>query len=207
MLGGIDPESRRTVLSSARRRRFRRGEVLFHEGDPGESFHFLDRGRVAVRVTTPLGDIATLDLLGPGDTFGEQALLHSLRTGTVVALEATETLALHRDQFNELRARHPSVEQALIDILAAQVRRLTDQLLDALYVPVDKRVVRRLLAAHAVFDGGPVQLTQEDLSTMAGTTRPTANRVLQDLADAGCVALARGRIEILDPDALARRSR
>ena len=66
---------RRTVLSSMHRRRFARGEVVFHEGDPGDAIHILDRGHVAIRVSTPMGEVATLTVLSPGEAFGEGALL------------------------------------------------------------------------------------------------------------------------------------
>jgi CRP-like cAMP-binding protein len=59
----------------SRRRRFDKGEVIFHEGDPGDTMHLLAKGHVAVRVTTPLGDVATLLILKPGDFFGEVALV------------------------------------------------------------------------------------------------------------------------------------
>jgi CRP/FNR family cyclic AMP-dependent transcriptional regulator len=218
ILEGIDPEQQREVLARCVRRRFRKGDSLFHEGDPGTTLHLLDEGRVAIRVTTPMGDTATLTVLGPGDVFGEQALLQpdGARTASAVALEAVETLTLAARDFADLRTRFPAVERILVSILAAQVRRLSQHLSEALYLPADKRVLRRLLELCSVYgadsvDGatGPVvvPLTQDDLASMAGTTRPTANRVLQEAVDAGYVALGRARIEVLDPEHLARRAR
>lgn len=95
-LEGVPEEDRRRLLAATRRRRFARREVLFHEGDPGDTVH---RGRVAVRITTPSGDVATLRVRGPGEVIGELALLDSASRwlATVVALERSETLALHRD--------------------------------------------------------------------------------------------------------------
>src|SRR5687767_10810905 len=100
LLGALDAENRRRILATARRRRFARREVLFHEGDPGDTLHLVDSGRVAVRVTTPLGDTATLIVLGAGAVLGELALVEGgggRRSATAVALERTETLSLHRD--------------------------------------------------------------------------------------------------------------
>src|SRR5688500_5079700 len=153
LLDGIPEDDRRRVLAATRRRRFGRREVLFHEGDPGDTVHLIDRGRVAVRVTTPLGDVATLNVRGAGDVVGELALLDraSRRTATVLALEPTETLAVHRDEFSELRRRHPSADRFLVAILAREVQRLSYLLAEALYVPVDTRVVRRLLALVDIY--------------------------------------------------------
>ena len=69
-------------------------------------------------------------------------------------------------------------------------------------------MLRRLLAvAHQFGEGGTVvTLTQDDLASMAGTTRPTANRVLKRAEADGLLRLSRGRIEILDADQLARRA-
>jgi CRP-like cAMP-binding protein len=125
----------------------------------------------------------------------------------VAALEATETLALGGAAFDDLRRRHAEVERALVAYLGRLVRDLSTRLAEALYVPADKRVLRRLLDLDALYGGGAVPLTQEDLATLAGTTRPTANRALQGAVDAGWVALGRGRLEVLDREALVRRVR
>ena len=84
---------------------------------------------------------------------------------------------LHSSDFDELRRRHPSVERFLVDVLAAQVRRLSGQVLDALYMPADHRVVRRVADLAALYNTGvepiDIPIRQEDLASMAGTTRPT----------------------------------
>lgn len=213
LLDGIPEDDRRRVLAATRRRRFGRREVLFHEGDPGDTVHLIDRGRVAVRVTTPLGDVATLNVRGAGDVVGELALLDpaSRRTATVLALEPTETLAVHRDEFTDLRRRHPSVDRFLVAILAAEVQRLSSLLAEALYVPVDTRVIRRLLALTEIYasESGPteVPLTQEELASLAGTSRATVNRVLGEAERDGVVDVRRGRIVVTDPEGLRRRGR
>lgn len=213
LLGSLSAEEQRAVLARMGRRTFPKGDTLFHEGDPGDVLHLIEKGRVAVRPCTADGDVVTLVVLGPGDSFGEQALLtaDARRTASVVALEATETRTLHRRDLAELRTAHPAVDRFLVDLLAGQVRRLTGQVLEALYMTADQRVVRRLVDLTALYDRGDrpvvIGVRQEDLATMAGTTRPTANRVLHQLVDAGAVALHRGRIEVRDPDAVRAKAR
>lgn len=213
LLAPLSDRQRQEVLRAARPRAFRRGEVVFHEGDPGETLHLVRSGRLAVRVAIPSGDTATLSVVSPGDVFGELALLSEshTRTATVVALEHSETLALSRRDFVELRRQHPGVEQLLVEMLARRVDELSQSLLEAMYVGVDRRVIRRLLDLADAYRNGPdgvvtIPLTQEDLAGMAGATRPTVNQVLQRLVATGCVALGRGKIELLDVDALRRRS-
>ena len=186
--------------------------MIFHEGDPGDTLHLIARGHVAIRVTTPLGDIATLRVLEPGQFFGELAVVSPApRNATAIAADAVETLTVHRDQFEELRQRHPRVDRVLVEALTAEVRRLAVQLLDALYVPVERRVWRRLSELARVFgdDGDQpiVPLTQEDLAQVVGTTRPTVNRLLREGEAAGVIRITRGRVQIVDAEALARRAR
>lgn len=182
--------------------------MLFHEGDPAGGMHLLAKGRVCMRVTTPAGDVATLELFVPGDVFGEMALLSpdAVRSATVVALEATETLVIDEPTFTELRRRHPSVTEILLQLLGARVRRLNDRLLEALYVPADTRVMRRLFEVTDLY-GDVVPLTQDDLAGLAGTTRATVNRVLRREENRGAVVLGRRRVEVVDREALARRAR
>ena len=209
-LAGVD---RKELVASARRRRFRRQEVLFHEGDPGDTLHLVVKGYVAIRATTPLGDEVTFTVLGPGEALGEMAILseEATRTASAVALAASETLSWRRDQIDELRRRTPDVDRFMLEVLTRHVRRLSDQLVEALHLPVETRVLRRLAELAELFDPeapvATVPLTQEDLASMAGSTRPTVNRVLKDAEDAGLVALARGRIEVLDRGGLSRRAR
>ena len=212
LLSALSDEERRDLLSRARRRRFTKGEVVFHEGDPGDSMHLIAKGHLAVRVTTPLGDTATLLILKAGDFVGEMAVVSPApRNATVLALSDAETLAVHKDTLDELRAHHPAVDRVLIDALVFEVRRLSASLLEAFYVPVEKRTWRRLLDLAAIYgsdtDGAVIPLTQEDLAQLIGTTRPTLNRLLRSAEEDGQLRSGRGRLEILDHEGIARRAR
>lgn len=223
LLQPLSAADRADVLAAAVPKRFRRGETLVQEGEPGESLHLVRAGRLAVRVSTPDGATATLTVMSAGDSFGELALLGDhVRTATVVALESGETLVLTRSAFDALRRSHPGVERVLTEALARRVRELSAALLEALYEPVDRRVMARLvdLARTYAMPAGPapparpgapaaprpviVPITQDDLAGMAGTTRPTTNQVLQRLAEEGVLTLGRGRIELRDVAALRR---
>lgn len=188
--------------------------MIFHEGDPADALHLIVSGRVAIRVTTPLGDAATLDLTCAGDVVGEQALLPPFapRSATAVAVEATETMALSATDFAALRAEHPSVDGVLLALLARRNRSLAARLTEALFVGAESRVLRRLLDVAAMYAGEAdvdvvVPLTQDDLAGLAGTTRETVNRVLRKEAERGALTLARGRVTLVDREAVERRSR
>ncbi|MDQ4118686.1 MAG: Crp/Fnr family transcriptional regulator [Actinomycetota bacterium] len=204
LLAGLDESERSQLFAAAEPRRYGRREVVFHEGDPGDTLHLVLSGRLAVRVTTPLGDVATLSVLGAGQSFGELALIDpdGQRTATVVALEPTRTLALRRSALLALREQHPAFDRFLLGTLAAQVRRLSSMVLEALYLPVEQRIGRQLAYLARVYGGetgrAEIRLTQDDIAGAAGTTRATANRVLRALEARGAIVLARGRIVVLD---------
>jgi CRP-like cAMP-binding protein len=212
LFGDLPPEEVRRVLTMARRRTFGRGEVVFHEGDPADSLHLIEKGRFAVRVTTPLGETATLATRGPGEAFGELALVSEApRSATVAALEPAETHSLYRREFDQLRREHPYVNRILVAVLAASVRRMDELIVEAFYVGAEKRVLRRLRDLAAIYGNGSEQitvpLTQEDLAGLAGTSRATVNRVLRDEESRGTVTLGRGRTVVIDLDTLTRRAR
>jgi len=209
LLSDLAPEDVRRLLSIARRRSFERGEVVFHRDDPADSLHLIARGRFAARVSTPQGDSVLLEVLGPGQAFGELALLlpGAQRTATVSALEDGETHSVFRDDFAVLQRSHPGVKDVLLRLLAEQLRRVSDRIVEAHYVDADTRVRRRLCSLAETYGDSVVPLTQEDLAAMAGTSRATVNRVLRDEERRGTVALQRGRVTLLDADELGRRCR
>jgi CRP/FNR family cyclic AMP-dependent transcriptional regulator len=212
LLAGVAEEQVHATLALTRRRRFARGEVIFHEGDPGDTLHLIDTGHVAVRVSTPFGDTATLRVIGPGGHFGELAVIAPApRSATVVALDATETLVLHRDQIATLRHEHPDMDRLLLQAVVEEVRRLSVALLDAMYVPVPQRLSRRLLDLAALYpadtDGRTmIPLTQDDLAGLCGTTRPTVNQLLGKLTDRHLVDVARGRVTLLNLPGLRKHA-
>ena len=211
LVAGVPEADVRRLISVARRRSFSRGEVVFHRDDPADSLHLVQKGRFAVRIMTPLGDTVTIAVRGPGDSFGEMALVDddARRSATVAALEDAETFAVYQADFHRLRAEHPEVNGVLIGFLAAEVRRQNQLLLEALYVSAEKRVLRRLveLTASSGPRNGEIALTQEQLAELAGTSRATVNRVLREEQSRGTVELRRGKTTVLQHEELGRRAR
>jgi CRP/FNR family transcriptional regulator, cyclic AMP receptor protein len=199
LLADLPSEDVRQLLTIARRRTFARGEVVFHRDDPADSLHLVVRGRFGARVLTPLGDSVLVDVLGPGQSFGELALLlpGARRSATVEALEVGETRSVYGEDFSNLQHAHPGVKDVLLRLLAEQLRRSTDRVVEAHYVDAETRVRRRLVELATTYDGGVVRLRQEDVAALAGTSRATVNRVLREEEKLGTVALARGRTAVL----------
>jgi CRP/FNR family transcriptional regulator, cyclic AMP receptor protein len=161
---------------------------------------------------TPLGDTATIAIRGPGEHFGEMALVGGVRrSATVLALEESETFSIYHADFERVRRQYVGVGDVLTRFLVNEVRMLNERLLEALYVPVEKRVRRRLLELAEMFpdaEGSPViTLTQELIAGLAGAARPTVNKVLREEEKRGAIELARGRTRILDQEGLRKRAR
>ena len=209
-----DDEGLRALARSLRRRRFRRNEVIFHQGDPGDSLHIVGSGAVKIVLPSTEGDEAIIATLRPGDFFGELSLLDGApRSATAVALEATETLVLPRVAFQGLVARDAELRDALLAGLAAELRRLTGHVEELHFLDLAGRLAMRLTRlARESRPGasGEVVLdwpyTQSDLAAMIGGTRQSVNKLLGDLVDEGLLTLEPDRLVIRDVDRLARRA-
>jgi CRP-like cAMP-binding protein len=230
----VDPSSQRPTLDALRvsalfrrlgesaltrvgdrmvRRRYRRGEVIFHEGDPGESLHLVIEGRVKIGRVSVDGNESIVASLGPGEAFGELVLLDGApRSATATALEPTETLTLARDAFVELVDEDPGFRWALFAGIAQHHRRLTDQLAEAHFLDLAGRLARQFarLARDGTPDGSEIRLgrlyTQSELAAMIGGTRPRVNRLVGEFVDEGLVRIESDDIVIVDLPALERRA-
>lgn len=210
LLGSLPPAERDQLLAAAARRSYNRGEILVHAGDRADSLHLITDGRVAVEVASADGDRATLNVLSPGDYFGELSLVGASserrRTATVVALELTRTLVVDVDTFDRLRSARPAFDRLLVTALASRVEQLSGRLLDVLYVGLDRRLHRSLVELAGIYADDSIPLTQDQLAGLVGGTRPSVNQALQKLSAQGIVELRRGRIVIHDLAALERKA-
>ena len=197
LLKGLPEEWVGTMLTRSHRRRFARREVLFHAGDPAASVHLIAKGRVAIRVTTPLGDMVKA---------GPYVAMYPPEAPDYKPTAVAQTGFVNRIDIDDARVIFDYLSKSTAAMLAARVRQLNDRLLEALYVPADSRLLRRVLELTDLY-GAAIPLTQEDLAGLAGVTRATVNRVLRREEKAGAVNLGRGRLVVVDREALARRAR
>jgi CRP/FNR family transcriptional regulator/CRP/FNR family cyclic AMP-dependent transcriptional regulator len=203
LFAGYDEAALAELAAAVRTRRFRRGEVIFHRGDPGTTLFIVVSGCVKIAVPTEGGDEALLTVMRPGDFFGELSLLDGApRSATAIALEPVELWTLHRDDLLRPMLAVPGAA-TLLTALARRLRR-TDALVEEIgYLDLDARLARallRLAEEHGVPDEEGVRidlpLTQTDLAAMIGATRPRVNLLLGAYQDAGLMRLA-GRALIL----------
>src|SRR6516162_9848455 len=154
------------------------GEVLFQKGDPG----------------APDGSRLTLNFMGPGDLFGEVAVLDGQnRTADATAGEPTELFVLRREDFLSHLEREPKVAIKIIQLLCQRIRWQSERMEESMLQALPVRLARRLCALAADF-GSEVHISQEQLGIFVGAARESVNRQLQAWRKDGILDLQRGRI-------------
>jgi CRP/FNR family cyclic AMP-dependent transcriptional regulator len=167
-------------------RHFSPGQIIFHHGDPGGLLYIIIRGKVKIAHSTPEGQEALLAILGEDDFFGELALLDdSPRSATAEAIQVTETLTLHRDEFISFISNNPKFSLHVLKTLARNIRRLNSQLSDVFFLDLPARLARTLLTlaeqhGRVTVEGIVIDLalTQTDLAEMTGATRVSINKAI-----------------------------
>lgn len=212
MLQSLPDSDAKVLLRAGKVNNYGRRDVLVQEGDVADSFHIVLDGRAAVRVTTPAGENAIVNILGPDDHFGEVSLLGGAdprRTASIMALEKMRTMSIPAGVFRDLKDRNPRLEQLVSSILARRVEQLSAQLVESMYDSLERRVSRRLASLAEIYPSTSgavtIPLTQDELSQLVGGARPSVNQVLRRLVDDGVIGVGRGRITIPDNEALYRR--
>jgi CRP/FNR family transcriptional regulator, cyclic AMP receptor protein len=214
--GGLDPAALERLAATMRSRRFRRGEVIFHIGDPGDALFVIISGEVKISLPSETGDEAILATLRPGDVFGELALLDGApRSASASALMPTETVILPRDRFRELIATETGVRDALLASIAGELRRLTTHVEELHFLDITGRLAARLVrlaqeSGTPLADGSlrlRTNLTQADLAAMVGCTRQSVNKLLGQFTDDGLLRLERDGIVVTDLEGLSATAR
>lgn len=214
LFSGCESAVLKAVASRLRVRRFRRNEVIFHQGDAGDSLHIIASGSVKIVLPSAEGDEAIIATLHSPDFFGELALLDGQpRSATATAIEPTETLALSRSVFMELLNAHSELRDALLAALVTELRRLTGHVEELHFLDLAGRLARRLVQVAGETRPsatGEVTLdwpyTQSDLAAMIGGTRQSVNKLLGGLIAEGMVRIERETLVITDLSALAQRA-
>lgn len=191
-------------------RRFGADQVIFHLGDPGGLLYIIVRGKVKISHTTPEGQEALLAILGPRTFFGELALLDdSPRSATAIAMEPTETLTLHREDFIRYLNANPGFALQVLQTLARHIRRMNSQLADVFFLDLPGRLARTLLSLAAEYgrqteDGLYIDLvlTQTNLAEMTGATRVSVNKALGRFRRQNWISISGRHVTIHDKEAL-----
>lgn len=185
-------------------RRLRANEEIFAKGDPGQSLLGVLSGRVCIYTISPDDEEIFLNLMEPGEIFGEIALLDGHpRTASARAMTELDLLQIHRDHFVPYLRQYPELSLSLIPMLCARIRMNVEFIEDAVFLHLPARLAKRLLAlgdVHGVEERGSirlrVKLSQQDLARMVGATRERVNKELGLWRERGLIAIEEGRISL-----------
>ena len=194
------------VAAASRLRRFRRGQVVFSTGDPGDSLIVVVSGRVKVVVRSADGGELTLTIIGPGTVLGEISVADGgPRSADAETLEESSLLLVPREVVQEICARVPSVGQALTSSIAATLRRLTEAASDLIFLDMPRRVAKVLLSQPRGADGTiRLTLSQEELAHQVGSTRQSVNAALRGFERRGWIGVRGRTVTVTEAAALSR---
>ncbi len=181
-----------------------RGRLLYAQGDTAEALFLLKRGRVDIYRISPDGRKLLLAVIEPGTLFGNMAFTGtSMQDAFAEAVEQSTLCVMSRHDIEELVRQFPSVGIRLLDAVSRRVRELEVRLEEGLLRDMTSRVAAALLRLRQRQVSDEIAITHQELADNLGTYRETVTNTLGELQDKGVVNLQRGRIDIVDPRALA----
>lgn len=205
----LSAADRATLAGRLRRRRYTKDVVIFVRGEPGGGLYLVEHGRVRIVLTSADGKELAVDVFGPGDSFGELALLDGEpRSADAVAHEDCTLLFLPRADFDQALAARPAVARAVLTVLSQRVRRDTELLYEAVFGELPARLaraIRQLAPADQAAGEQVLHVTQEELAAMLGASRESINKWLGYFERQGLLRRQRGRLVLPTASALAWR--
>jgi CRP/FNR family cyclic AMP-dependent transcriptional regulator len=214
LFGELDRDTLVRLGERAVERAYRRGQLVFHEGDLGDALFVIVDGLVKVFVTSEEGDEMVLVTLRQPETFGELSLIDGgARSASAEALEQTSLLVLTRATLIELMSSNRALTESLLRSLGGVVRRLTEQASDLVFLDLHGRVAKLLLAlaqergeprgSEVVLD---LHMTQSDLAGMVGGSRQSVNQILRTFERRGYLEFHGRQVVVKQPELLRRRA-
>lgn len=195
------------------KRTFASDMILYHKGNPAQNLYIIESGEVRIYALSDSGHEITLEVYGPGECFGETALLDgNLRTTGAMALEKTVTYTLDRDDFLQCLDRHPQVARRVMALLAHRLEHAMTYAENLAFLDVAGRVAAVLLelAARYEVEHGSIEidlhLTQGEMASWCAASREMVNKVLAAYREQGLIKMERQAIVIIDLAGLKRKT-
>ncbi len=204
LFANLAEEDIHELMTSAKRRAFRSGEVIFHRDDPGQVLYMIKEGKVKICIISPDGQEISLAVFGKGECFGEFALLDGLpRSADAIALEKVECYTLQRSDFHNAIMKNPKIAIQVLEALTKRLRNTDNMVEDLIFLDVYGRVAKKLLEladAHGIkTDDGvriDVRLTQQELASMVGASRESVNKVMGYFSEKDFISTDKHRITL-----------
>ena len=204
LFAGLADEDIDELMSVAKRRTFRSGEVIFHREDPGQVLYVIKEGKVKISLISPDGQEISLVVFGKGECFGEFALLDGLpRSADAVAMEKVECYTLQRSDFHKAIMKNPKIAIQVMEVLSKRLRSTDQMVEDLIFLDVYGRVAKKLLEladTHGTkVENGiriDVRLTQQELASMVGSSRESVNKVMGYFTDKNFISTDKHKITL-----------
>lgn len=210
---GFGPRELDAVVPAARPVTVAARQEVFHKGDAGSQLYVVIDGRLKALTTSPEGDDVVFNVMGPGEVFGEVALLsESPRSATVRAIERCELLVLDRRDFLAFLKRSPDVAVRMLTVLAERLQRVSEFVEDVQFLNLPVRLAKKLVLFADRYgrddEGGAVKidlkLSQEEWGDLVGTTRESINKQMRAWGEEGLIRIDAGYVTLLQPEAIER---
>jgi CRP/FNR family transcriptional regulator, cyclic AMP receptor protein len=214
VFGQLGDDTLRQLAAACNFRSLRKGQIIFQQGDLGDTLYVVAKGRVKVVTSSPEGDEMLLATLKPPDMFGELAVIDGgPRSASTEAVEPAQLLTIGRHRFFDLMAEHPRLVRAVLEGLATMLRRNLERASDLVFLDLPGRVAKALLDAQ-VARGEPcpegtrldLELTQGEFATLVGGSRATVNQILRSFQERGYLSVEGRVVVVKRPDLLRRRA-
>lgn len=205
---GLSSATIKQVSALSTRRSYRNGAIVFSQADPGDALYGVVTGKIRISASSPSGREMFLNIMEPGDTFGEIALLDGRsRTATASATAPSELIIITRDHFLELLEREPKLVSHVVQLLCERIRWTSGLAEETALLSVPERLARRLLSLGRLHgretpNGIELSISQEDVARFLGLSRQVVNQYLQNWKTSKLLTLGRGKIVIIDEPAL-----
>ena len=201
----LEPEAFDQLCRYARHTTLKRGGTLFSKGDPGNSLYAVISGTVKMSVSSADGRNAILNIIGPGEIFGEMALLTGrTRSADAIANSSCELFVIDRREFIPFVKSQPALAMKFIELLCERLRQTSDQVEQIILQNLPGRLASallRLTEKHKLEpQGRTIAITQQEISEMVGMTRESINKQLRAWASRDWVRLEHGAIVVLNAD-------
>jgi CRP/FNR family transcriptional regulator, cyclic AMP receptor protein len=203
----LDNEALEQLGRYAKHTMLRRGATIFSKGDPGNSLYAVVAGTVKISISSPDGRNAILNLVGPGETFGEMSVLDGqTRSADAIANTNCEIYVIDRRDFLPFMRNQPALSMKFIELLCTRLRWTSDQVEQVILQDLPGRLASALIGLAERRKLEPesqtISITQQEISEMVGMTRESINKQLRAWAARGWVRLEHGAIVVLDPVSL-----
>lgn len=205
LFGKLSAKERQEIVSFSHEHSYQKGDIIFHEGRPSDSIWVTLEGRVHLLHHQPEGRTQANCVMAPGETFCcLPALDQGVYPATAVAATRARVLQVPHHLFQRLLKEAPGLLQQTLCVFSGRLRQVEAKGC-MIHDPVERRVAQALLALRKKF-GDSIPLTRQEIAELAGTTVETAIRTISRFQKEGWVRSTRGKIQLLQPDSLARLS-